>query len=253
VLSKNKIKLINSLKNKKGRQESGLFVVEGEKMVDELINSNFKVDCIIAIPEWISQNSNIIKEIQSFETDEPTLKKISSLTTPNKVLALAKIKESKINFEELESDLSLVLDTIQDPGNLGTIIRTADWFGIKNIICSHNSVDVYNSKVIQSTMGAVFRTNVYYEDLENLFQKINSSIDVYGTFLEGENIYSNDLNKNGLIVFGNESKGISRSIEKYITKKITIPSFSSLNGSMESLNITAAAAIVCSEFRRRVI
>ncbi len=253
MLSKSKIKLINKLKTNKGRKELGLFIVEGEKMINELIHSSFNIEFIVAVPDWILNNSSIIGSILIIETDDATLKKISLLTTPNKVLAVAEIKKQALNYEELKNELTIILDTIQDPGNLGTIIRTANWFGIKKIICSENSADVFNPKVIQATMGAIFRVHVFYEELEALFQKLPPSFPVFGTFLEGENIYSQNLSDFGFIVFGNESKGINKSIENYISHKITIPPFPESTRSMESLNITSAASIICAEFRRRIL
>lgn len=251
MLSKNKIKLINKLKTKKGREETGLFIVEGEKMIAELLMSNFDVDFIAGFPEWFEKNSFLIKKsTEVFDVDEITLKKASSLSTPNKVIAVARIKEYDVNYRELEEELSLVLDTIQDPGNLGTIIRTSNWFGIKTVICSTNSADVYNPKVIQATMGAIFRVKILYSDLVKLFQRFDPEFPIFGTFLEGENINSHNLSKKGFIVFGNESKGISKPVRKFINHKITIPSYPKNQKTMESLNITSAAAIVCSEFRK---
>ena len=255
MLSKNKIKFINSIKKKKYREIHQCFFAEGEKLVDELLNSHVQITEIFATPDWIDKNkerfkidSNLIIE----EITEDELKKISSLSTPNKVLAIAKQITPTYELQELENELSLFLENINDPGNLGTIIRIADWFGIKNIFCSLESVDQYNPKVVQSSMGAIYRVQIHYIDSKKFFQSLKEiNLPVYGTFLEGNIIYQEKLSPNGLIIMGSESHGISQDLAQFVHKKLFIPSFPQGFISSESLNISVATAIVCSEFRRR--
>lgn len=251
MLSKNKIKTINSLTSKKHRDELGLFVAEGEKIVGELLNSPFQIEEIFCLPEWKQKNP---KAKNVIEISEGELKKISSMSAPNKVLALVKIPEYDLDYDGLAGSLILGLEDVQDPGNLGTIVRTADWFGIKDIICSKKSVDIYNSKTIQATMGAFCRARVHYVDLMEFIKKIKKlkkDFMIYGTFMKGANIYEEKLNKNGMILFGNESSGLSRQIEDVVDKKLFIPDYPTSNQS-SSLNVAVASAIVCSEFRRRM-
>lgn len=254
MLSKNKIKFIKSLDNKKSRDESGQFIIEGNKVVSEFINAGWNIKLLVAqtrwtetLPEHALQN---IEEIIDVEYNE--LKKISSLRTPHNVLAIVEKPEFLINWNEILNNLTLVLETIQDPGNLGTIIRTAAWFGISNIICSPDSVDVFNQKVIQASMGAILRVKVHYINLFDFMNRISeSNFPVYGTYLDGKPVYDCDLSANGIILLGNESAGISSSLEKYITQKIRIPCFSDITEGIDSLNVSMAAAIICSEFRRK--
>lgn len=250
MLSKNTIKFINSLQRKKNRNINNLFIVEGEKMVKELINSELEIDKIFFTKHWeenINQE-NLIAEIIT----ENELKKISSLKTPNNALAIVKIPDYKIDINEIKNELSIVLDDLQDPGNLGTIIRTADWFGIKNIICSQNSADVYNPKVVQATMGAIARVKVHYVDIEEFLANshFSDNFKIYGTFLNGNNLNETKLNDKGLIIMGNESQGISKNIERFVTEKLFIPNYPANWKTSESLNVSTATAIVCYEFRR---
>lgn len=251
-INKNQIKLFASLKDKKERVAHKLYIAEGEKIVNELLQSNERIATIIAKAEWIEENKEKIKkEVTLLEAGANELERISNFKTPNKVVAIVNIAQSQINYSNFKDTLSLALDNIQDPGNLGTIIRIADWFGIKNIICSEQTVDVYNPKVLQSTMGAFMRVNITYTNLIDFIKWANKdSIPVYGTFLEGEDIYTSNIRDKGIIVMGNESNGISDEIKKLITQKITIPSFNKDIGS-ESLNVAIATGIICSEFKRR--
>ena len=247
-ISKNKIKLIRSLANKKNREEEGLFVAEGTKIVAEIVDSNFEVVSVFALADFFEKHK-ISDKIEQIEIIESELKQISFLTTPNQALALVRIPKREFDINILNSNLVLAYDDIQDPGNLGSVIRTAEWFGIKHIICTQNSVDVFNSKVVQATMGAISRVEVFYTDLEKLFvQTSNQNIEIYGTLLNGNNIYNEKLSSKGIILFGNESKGISPKLEKFVTKKIKIPE---ANGNKtESLNVSIASGIVCAEFSR---
>jgi len=250
MISQNRIKFINSLAKKKYREENNLFIAEGSKLTIELLNSKVQIKWIFAISEWIEKH-NIPNEIEVIQTTPDYIKKISQLKTPPPVISICEIPDSEnlnINFER---DLILTLDDIQDPGNMGTIIRLADWFGVKNIICSQNTVDAFNPKVIQATMGAIARVNIHYTNLnEFLLNAKERMTPIYGTFLDGNNIYRESLTANGIIVMGNEGKGISQEIEKIIDKKILIPSFSLINDTSESLNVSTATAITLSEFRR---
>ena len=254
MLSKNKIKLIRSLQTKKGRETEKCYVAEGDRIFKELIQTNSKIIEIIALPEWIEQNKPLIKNIPFETASRDELHAISSLTTPQSVLCIVAIKGPTLVIDDLSSQLVIALDRIQDPGNMGTIIRVANWFGIHSILCSNDCVDIYNAKVVQATMGAICKTDIFYCDLANTLQyyiqKTNNPI--YGTFLEGENIYTCSLKQSAIIVLGNEGNGISHEIEKIINSRITIPSFNS-SVAVESLNVSIAASIVCSEFKRRII
>lgn len=262
MISRNQIKYIRSLSRKKNRIINKEFIAEGEKIVRELISQKpdtskytWKIKKIFAYPEWLNNLPDGIqtKHLNVQELKPGELDRISSLKTPNLVLAIIEIKNSGIIFSEINNSISLYLDDIQDPGNLGAIIRISDWFGIKNIICSENSVDIYNPKVIQASMGSFCRVNVFYYNISSFISKIDNTLHVYGTFLEGENIYTTNLSPHGIIVLGNESKGISQELEKFINQKLYIPAFPSVNKETNSLNVSSAAAIICSEFRRRKI
>ncbi len=252
MLSKNQIKFVNSLKQKKYREEHQLFIAEGAKIVPELLNSRIVVKQVFATSDFLRAHP-IGKDTERFEIKEAELDRISTLMTANEALALCEIPKYTLDPEGLKNELTLVLDDIKDPGNLGTIIRIADWFGISNVICSNDTVDVFNPKVVQATMGSIARINVHYTDLVEFF-KTNTPTHVMGALLEGENIYTKQLPSSGCIVIGNESKGISEAVQQCITDKISIPSFSheqSVGGEAESLNAAIATAIICSEFRRR--
>jgi len=249
MLSKAQFKFVNSLKDKKVRQEHSLFVAEGEKVVDELLNSDYEVHEIYALADWVSKNKTRIQNLNVFEVNDSDLERLTYLSKAQKVVALAKQKQPTLKTKDIFSQLSLVLDNINDPGNLGTIIRIADWFNIRNIVCSTRSVELYNPKVIQSTMGSFTRVNVYYTDLEKLLVDAKKEdLPIYGAQLNGKNIYESDLVSPGLIVMGSESHGISKEIQKLINRPITIPRFSEEGA--ESLNVAVATAIICSEFRR---
>lgn len=241
MLSKNQIKLISSLHQKKYRFANQLFFAEGVKVIQELVKSNFEL-------EHLYTTKDDFKEIAPNKITlitENELNKISALTTPNTCLAVFKIPlESKI----IESGLVLALDSVRDPGNMGTILRLCDWFGISQLVCSKETVDIYNPKVVQATMGSITRVNVNYADLVPFLEK--TKLPVFGTFMDSGNIYKTDLPQEGIIVMGNEANGISESIEKLVTKRITIPRFGELQIT-ESLNVATATAIILSEFRRQ--
>lgn len=253
MLSKNKIKLIQSLNRKKNRDELGLFLVEGNKMVEEAIRSDYQIESLICTSEFLVQHPEICSvSAELIETDKETIQKASLQLNPQDAMAILRQPENIAPSFEPQKNLYLALDFIQDPGNLGTIIRIADWFGINTILCSLNTVDVYNPKVVQASMGAIFRVKCWYTSLEQSFAGISAQgIPVYGTFMEGENIYSEKLTTHGIIVMGNEGNGISEPVAKLITKRLTIPSFSTNSQKSESLNVAIATSICCSEFRRR--
>ena len=248
MISKNKIKYISSLQNKKFRQKYNKFIIEGHKTVFDIINSDYTVEEIFI--SSVDKYSSLLKEynLEFIEVSNEEMKKISLLKSPSDILAIVNIRE---NNEEiiLQNDITLCLADIQDPGNLGTIIRTANWFGIKNIVCSQNTADLYNPKTLQSTMGAFANINIFYIDLEDFLKKQN--ITIYGTFLEGKNIYESKLKQNGIIVMGNEGNGIPKNIEKLISEKITIPNFAGESLKAESLNVSISTGIILSEFKRR--
>lgn len=249
-LSKNKIKYIHSLKDKKHRIEHKTFVAEGYKMVTELL-SHFECDLLLVTEEFMSATKidlNNVGELVVVTNDE--LRKASFLNTPQQTLGIFRqpeYDESKIN---LKDNLIIALDGVQDPGNFGTIIRLADWYGIEDVICSKDTVDVYNPKTVQATMGALCRVKIHYVNVEEFISN-NSSIPVYGTLLDGKNMYDETLTKNGIIVMGNEGNGIRPEVQKLIEHKLYIPNYPSDRETSESLNVAIATAIICSEFRRR--
>ena len=238
MLSKNQIKLISSLKQNKYRQQYGFFVVEGIKTIKELIKSQLMLYAL-----YTTETFNIDTKDEVLISDAD-LKRISFLTTPNKALAIFKIPKAK----PIKTDgLIVALDAVRDPGNLGTIIRLCDWFGVKDLVCSNDTVDCFNPKVIQATMGSITRVNISYVDLVEFLK--DTKLPVYGAFMEGENVYKKQLSKNGILVMGNEANGISKELEAVITEKISIPRFGDLQAT-ESLNVATATAILLSEFRR---
>ena len=240
MVSKNQIKLITSLQQKKYRIANKLFFAEGVKGIQELLSSNFVLEHLYTTKHDFEEVALSKKTI----IHESDLKKISALATPNTCLAVFRLhEESPI----LETGLIMALDTIRDPGNLGTILRLCDWFGVKQLLCSKETVDIYNPKVIQATMGSISRVNVNYIDLEPYIT--TTLLPVFGTFMDGENIYKSVLPKEGILIMGNEANGISAGLDKVIQNRLTIPRFGSIQKT-ESLNVAAAAAIVLSEFCR---
>ena len=237
MLSKNEIKYIQSLYHKKQRQQEGLFIAEGPKLISELLASDYTIQKIYAVANWVKNNASVTQAIVVVTTDE--LLRISNLQTPNQVVAIVqqKIQQTAPVFT---NKISIVLDGIQDPGNLGTIIRNADWFGITQLICSHNTVDLYNPKVVQSTMGSFTRTNIWYTDLAAVLAKVQ--VPIFGALLQGQSIYQVSKPKAGILVIGSEGNGISNEILPLITHPITIPKI----GGAESLNAAVAMGILVS-------
>lgn len=245
MLSKSQISFIKSLHQKKYRKAHGLFLVEGIKSIKEFFQSNYKIHSIF----YNSEQSNLLPKLPAninlFEVNNVELGKISTLQTPQGFLAVVHLpKTEKINENVLKNQFTLVLDGVQDPGNLGTIIRTADWFGFKNIICSEDTVEAFNPKTVQATMGSLARVAIHYENLTSFLER--NSLPVFGALLDGESIYETSWGKEGLIILGNEGKGISEEVIKKIDKPVTIPRF----GEAESLNVAVSAAIFCAELVR---
>jgi TrmH family RNA methyltransferase len=240
MVSKNQIKFISGLQQKKQRLIHKMFVAEGVKVVQELLDADFELHQLYTTEDDFKSVNDSKKLIVSAED----IKKISALATPSPCLAVFKIPEQK---EIKLSGIIVALDSVRDPGNLGTIIRLCDWFGIQQLICSKETVDVYNPKVVQATMGSISRVNVSYINLEDFIS--TTSLPVFGTFMNGENIYSTTLPQEGIIVMGNEANGISKEVENSIQNRLTIPRFGTLQKT-ESLNVATATAIILSEFRR---
>jgi len=240
MVTKNQIKRIKSLHQKKYRKEYQLFIAEGVKVIQELLQSSFVLEHL-----YITQEADFdVPEQKVTLVSHDDLKKMSALaTTPNCLAVFHCIESKAVDF----SDWVVALDDIRDPGNLGTIVRLCDWFGISHIVCSQETVDLYNPKVIQATMGSISRVNIIYDDLASILH--TTDVPVYGTFLGGENIYEMEAVKPGVIVMGNEANGISEEIEQLVSRKITIPRFGNLQQT-ESLNVAMATSIVLSEFRR---
>lgn len=237
MLSKNEIKYIQSLYHKKQRQQEGLFIAEGPKLLRELLLSDFCIQKIYAVDKWLLNNHTLQQAVTI--VSDADLQRISTLQTANEVLAIVQQKVPKKNLT-FSNNITLVLDGIQDPGNLGTIIRIADWFGITQIVCSHDTVELYNPKVIQSTMGSFIRTNIWYDDLNKALAK--ASVPIFGALLQGISIYAVSKPKEGILVIGSEGNGISESVSGFITNPITIPKI----GGAESLNAAVATGIIVS-------
>ncbi len=271
--SKNTAKLIRSLKDKKARDESGLFVVEGEKLVEEALRSGWTVELLLRVSGSASQadfdrcaqphNKQLANQADGGPActciSPAEMEKISLLHSPSPALAVVRIPKAPVDFSSLVAarPLALALDGVRDPGNLGTILRLADWFGVDWIFASdadsrYPTSDIYNPKVVQATMGAIFRTRLIYAPLPEIAQLfINEGMEVYGTFLDGKPIYEEPLKGEGLIVMGNESEGISPEMAACVTRRLTIPSYPVGVPTSESLNVATATAITLSEFRRR--
>ncbi|TAI46826.1 TrmH family RNA methyltransferase [Flagellimonas allohymeniacidonis] len=239
MVPKNQIKLVTSLQQKKYRTQHGLFVAEGVKLVNELLEGGIEPHGVYVVNEALADQIATNCEVVS----PSVLKKMSSLSSPNGVLGVFHMpKKEKLHFE----GWAIILDSIRDPGNLGTIIRLCDWFDIKYLICSPDTVDCYNPKVLQATMGSIARVEVQYLDLEDFLKK--NEHPVYGAFMDGTNMYGKKLGEQGILVMGNEANGISSEVEKYVTERIGIPQFG--EPTTESLNVATATAILLSEIRR---
>ena len=243
MISKNQLKYIRQLEQKKYRRREGVFVAEGTKVVGDLLQ-RYRPEAVFATADWQAP-AGITPQLV---TDDE-LRRISFLQHPQQVLALFPLPVSS-QPSTVNSELSLALDGVQDPGNLGTIIRIADWFGISTIICSEDTVDAWNPKVVQATMGSIARVNIIYLNLPDFLDTLPADFPVYGTFLDGDNIYTQDLTPNGLIIMGNEGNGISEAVRSKVNRRLLIPDFHQ-GPTADSLNVAIATAITCSEFRRR--
>ena len=252
-MTKAEIQLVRSLEDKRAREETGLFVAEGEKLVGELLASDFRVRKI-----YYTEGD---RSTEGERVSPREMERMSRLKTATECLALIEIPRREFDPAALRKCLVLALDGVQNPGNMGTIIRLADWFGIRDVLCSADSADSFNPKVVQATMGAITRVAVHYGDLEDMITAVGNAnksaagvpAPVYGTFLEGENIYGSELSSAGIIVLGSEGRGISTGVEQLVTRKLFIPPSPQNSTGAESLNVAIAAAIVCSEFRRRAV
>jgi len=258
MLSRNELKRVHSLQLKKYREIHNQFLAEGTKLVLEILDSGFSISGIYATTGWIRETSlpPASASIPVTEISESEMARITALSSPGPVLAVVNIPAPSPFPVNTGDDLMLALDDIHDPGNLGTIIRIADWFGIHHIICSEYTVELYNPKVIQSTMGYFVRVNLHYTNLPGFFSSLDPSVRIFGTFVEGKPVYSAALSPAGIIVIGGESSGISAETASFVTDKISIPSYPVNRGRKdraESLNASVATAIVCSEFRRRSV
>ena len=247
MISKNQIKFVRQLEQKKYRRREGLFVAEGTKVVGDLL-AHYQPHSVYATEEWLAKNTSSLSHLPSsvFAVTDEELRRLSFLQHPQQVLALFPLP----TMAAANCPLSIALDGIQDPGNLGTIIRIADWFGIEQIICSEDTVDAWNPKVVQATMGSIARVNIIYINLSDFLDTLPSDYPVYGTLLDGDNIYTQPLTPHGLIVMGNEGNGISPEIRQKINRRLFIPSYRT-DDTAESLNVAIATAITCAEFRRR--
>lgn len=250
MISKNKIKYIRSLEQKKNRNKEGKFVAEGFKVVDDLLALQ-PADLIVATQEWL-HGKHLADQTEVIEVTEEELKKVSFLQHPQQVLAVFR-QDTSGDYSINTNELSLALDGVQDPGNLGTIIRIADWFGIEDIFCSQGTADAFNPKTVQATMGALARVRLHYCDLKEFIRvQTERNVPVFGTFLDGKNIYSQKLSAQGVIVMGNEGNGVCKEIENLVSQKLLIPNYPQGKETSESLNVAVATAIVCAEFRRRL-
>ena len=245
-MTKAEIQFVRSLADKRARDEHGLFIAEGDKLIGEIVASGLKIRKIYALAGHLEPHAEIVSEKE--------MARISQLKSASSSLAIVEQPHHKTPLAAPSNALSLALDGVQNPGNLGTIIRLADWFGISDIFCSEDCADCYNPKVIQATMGAILRVRVHYLKLADLLARTKQSgVAVYGTMLNGEDLYSTDLKPNGVIVMGNEGKGVSAECQKSFTHTLLIPSFPPERQGSESLNVAMATGIVCAEFRRRML
>jgi len=246
MISKSQISFIKSLHQKKVRKEKGLFIVEGLKSILEFINSDYVIDSVFYTENLMPKLGNLSRNIKSVEITESELSRISALNTPQAILAIVQIpKQDDLSINKLNGPFLIALDGIQDPGNLGTIIRTADWFGIHTIVCSMDTAEAYNPKVVQASMGSLSRVNVIYTPLSDFLDK--TKLPVYGALLNGKSVYETNFGQEGIILLGNEGKGISDELQARINYPVTIPRF----GNAESLNVAISASIFCSELRRK--
>lgn len=250
MISKNRIKYVRSLEMKKYRKAEGVFVAEGHKLVGDLLGA-FELVYVAAVQEWAERHADALRGVDMDVVTDDELRRISFQETPQQVLAIFRQPQYEVNASGVaKTQLCLALDDVQNPGNLGTIVRLADWFGIEHIFCSRGCADIFNPKTVQATMGGIARVQVHYVDLPQMLATLDAGIPVYGTFLDGETIYQKTLENRGLIVMGNEGKGVSPEVEAHVTERLYIPNYPAGRETSESLNVAIATAIVCAEFRR---
>ena len=248
-MTKNDVKELQALRTTKGRKERGVFAIEGNKLVEELLKSNFRINNIFATEQWVEKNSVFAKKIADYELiTSKQMEQISNFVTPPGIFATAMMPKYKIESKDTENQLVLLLDGINDPGNLGTIIRTADWFGIKKIVISEDTCDPWQPKVIQSTMGSIFRTQIVETDVVNFLKEVKTP--VFGALMQGKNVYQTNIKNNqGVVIIGSESHGIRENVMQFVSCPINIPK---AEGSQtESLNASVAAGIIISEVFRK--
>lgn len=251
MLSKHLTNVIQNLEKRKYREKYNAFKVEGGKLVNELLFSGLTIEHLLALPAWIEQNQAIIGQYDVIPVTEDEMARVSNFQSIPEVIAIAQIPRNAALPTDIQTSLSVILNGIQDPGNLGTILRVCDWFGIRYVFCDAACAGVYNPKTVQASMGAVFRVKVFYTDLVELISRYTSpDFPCHGTFLHGENIYRTSLSSRGFIVMGNEGQGISPDIERLVSHRLTIPSFARSERSTESLNVGVATGIILSEFKR---
>ncbi len=247
MVSKNLVKYIHSLELKKNRIKDGVFVAETPKIVNDLMDV-MTVNQLIATEEWFNSKGILPRRQDTVVTDKE-LRKVSFLQHPQQVIGLFDIPHHVLDLTVFSKELCLALDSVRDPGNLGTIIRIADWFGISTLLCSEDTADAFNPKVVQATMGSIAHVNIFYTDLNELLANIPDNVPVYGTSLNGQNIYGQQLSPSGIIIMGNEGNGISPQIMSKVTKQLFIPSYNE-NCKADSLNVAIATALTCAEFRK---
>lgn len=253
MVSKQVTKIVQNLEKKKFRDKYNLFKTEGEKLVGELLRSPFGIRTVIALPEWMERHPDVPAGATLHEATEREMQALSNFPSPPPVIALAEIPSYTCDFNTLARQITLGLNGIQDPGNLGTILRVADWFGIRDILCDADCASPYNPKCVQASMGAIFRVRTHHVRLPDAIRRLrDAEVPVYGTFLDGDNIYTTPLPTRGLILMGNEGKGIAPDIEALTDHRLTIPAFAGEGPSGESLNVGVATGIVLSEFKRRI-
>ena len=251
MISKNRIKYVRSLEMKKYRKAEGVFVAEGHKLVGDLLGA-FPCVYVAATQEWMDSHAHELNGVEMDVVTDEELRRVSLMETPQQVLAVFRQRIDEVDVNRVVGEeLCLALDDVQNPGNVGTIIRLADWFGIEHIFCSRGCADLYNPKTVQATMGAMARVQVHEVDLPQMLSSLPDDIPVYGTFLDGENLYGKSLENRGIIVMGNEGKGVSADVEAHVTERLYIPNYPAGRETSESLNVAIATAIVCAEFRRR--
>lgn len=251
MISKNRIKYVRSLEMKKYRKAEGVFVAEGHKLVGDLLGA-FPCVYVAATQEWMDSHVHELNGVEMDVVTDEELRRVSLMETPQQVLAVFRQRIDEVDVNRVVGEqLCLALDDVQNPGNVGTIIRLADWFGIEHIFCSRGCADLYNPKTVQATMGAMARVQVHEVDLPQMLSSLPKGTPVYGTFLDGDNLYDKSLENRGLIIMGNEGKGVSADVEAHVTERLYIPNYPAGRETSESLNVAIATAIVCAEFRRR--